>query len=196
AQEDDGDPKENCFCRGARIHVVLTNPATCRKKTASCLFLPPLDAFPKRPICSGGKLPQVAPRPVGCCKSVANPYLVRCGAEAKVIRLQGYPSLPGLIQHHCQPPPFALPRNLFPQLCHPGGDACRGIGSSLPPAQGCSSVITTPALVLSLAANSAASGKPRAHTITPPLVSTGQPSRSHRLMRFSFNSRISLRALR
>src|SRR5205823_7217434 len=70
------------------------------KKTASCLFLPPLDAFPKRPICSGGKLPQVAPRPVCCRTSVANPYLVRCGAEAKVITLQGYPSLPGLIQQH------------------------------------------------------------------------------------------------
>src|SRR5438552_3073400 len=121
AQEDDRDPKENCFCRGARIHVVLTNPATCRKKTASCLFLPALDTFPKRPICSGGKLPEVAPRPVGCRKAIADPHLVRCGAEAKVIRLQGYSSLPRLIQQHCQPdrarPAFAQP----PQqkfLCH------------------------------------------------------------------------------
>src|SRR6266699_2639461 len=91
------------------------------KKTASCLFLPALDTFPKRPICSGGKLPEVAPRSIGCRKAVAHPHLVRCGAEAKVIRLQGYSSLPRLIQQHCQPdrarPAFAQP----PQqkfLCH------------------------------------------------------------------------------
>src|SRR3989454_1784092 len=33
AQKDNGDPKQNCFCRGTRIHVVLTNPATCPKKS-------------------------------------------------------------------------------------------------------------------------------------------------------------------
>src|SRR5258708_17175371 len=42
-----------------------------------------------------------------------------------------------------------------------------------------SSVIRMPARVLSLAANSAATGKPRTHTRTPPLVSTGQRSEEH-----------------
>src|SRR5580700_4657598 len=55
-----------------------------------------------------------------------------------------------------------------------------------------SSAIKIPVRVLSLAANPAATGKPRDNTRPPPLVSAGQPSRSHRLMRFSFKSRFSL----
>src|SRR5882672_1711643 len=97
---------------------------------------------------------------------------------------------------HIQPPSLALPRNLFPQGCYLCCNARRGITRSLSTAQSFSSAITIPARVLSFAANSAATGKPRAHTRTPPLVSTGQPSRSHRLTRFSFNRRFSLWALR
>src|SRR5467141_2715710 len=286
AQKDDRDPKENCFCRGTGIHVDLTNPATHRKKIRSCLYLPPLATFPGRPIRSGRKLPEIAPHPVWCRKAIANPHLFRCGSEAKVLRLQGYPPLRRLIQKHCQanrarlafakppqqkflcysafqhcinhqnvpalqfrlrtkvnfapratavldvphffanevannrrvdlphqvrrenktaiqrddhiqPPPLALSRNLFPQSRHACGDARRGIRRSLSAAQIClSSATTIPARVLSFAANSAATGKPRAQARTPPLVSTGQPLRSHWLTRFSFNRRFSLWVLR
>src|SRR6266481_4092327 len=121
AQKDDRDPKENCFCCGTRIHVVLTNPATCRKKIRNCLFLPPLDTFPGRPIRSGRKLPEIASHPIGRCKAVTNPHLVRCRSEAKVIRLQGYPPLRRLIQKDCQPDRARLAFAQPPQqkfLCH------------------------------------------------------------------------------
>ena len=56
--------------------------------------------------------------------------------------------------------------------------------------------MTSPVRVFSVAANSAATGKPRVHTRVPPLVSTGQPSRSHRLTRLLLNNRFSLCSLR
>src|SRR5260370_697152 len=85
-----------------------------------------------------------------------------------------------------------FPRNLFPQCRQSRGDARRGKRRSLSPAQIFSSAITRPARVLSFAANSAAAPMPPAHARSPPLVSTGQPSRSHRLTCFSFNKRFSL----
>src|SRR5258708_38806031 len=72
-------------------------------KNQICLFLPPLDTFPGRPVRSGTKLPEIASRPVGRRKPVAHPYLVRCSSEAKVIRLQGHPPLRRFIQKHRQP---------------------------------------------------------------------------------------------
>ncbi len=81
----------------------------------------------------------------------------------------------------------------FPNPATRVGRTCRVLRS----AHGIfSSAIRIPTRVLSFAANSGATEKPRAQTTTPALVKTGQPSRSHRLMRFSFNKRFSLCALR
>src|SRR6266704_2088343 len=97
---------------------------------------------------------------------------------------------------HVHSPSGVLPRNLFAQGRHARVDARRGKCRSLSTAQIFSSAITRPVLVLSFAANSAATGKLRAHTRLSPLVSTGQPSRSHRLTCFSFSKRFSLWELR
>src|SRR5690348_8763938 len=93
---------------------------------------------------------------------------------------------------HIQPTPLIFPRDLFSQSGHARSDALRGKCCPRLRLQIFSSVITTPFWVLSLAAQSAAAGKPRAHASTPPLASTGQPSRSQRLTCFSFNKRFSL----
>ncbi len=56
----------------------------------------------------------------------------------------------------------------------------------------CDGLITTPTRVCSDTANCSSTGNPRAHTNFPPLVNTGQPSRSRRLTRFLLNKRFSL----
>src|SRR5271156_6082560 len=90
--------------------------------------------------------------------------------------------------HHVQPPALTRARNLPSQHRNPAGDSCGRKNC----AQSGSSSITKPLRVFSLAAKSAAAGNPRAQTIMPLLVSTGQPSRSQRLIPFLFSSRFSL----
>src|ERR1700682_4042504 len=88
--------------------------------------------------------------------------------------------------------------NLSAQFRHPCGNALGGkpcsfsrskVGLSAGTRQNVSSAITIPFWVLSFAANSEAAAKPRAHARVPPLVKTGQPSRSHRLMPLSVKHR-------
>src|SRR5258707_15728239 len=95
---------------------------------------------------------------------------------------------------HIQLPASTFTRNFFAQRGNARSDASGGISCPGLRAQIFSSAIKIPVRVLSFAARLAATGKPRAQTRTPPLVSTGQPSRSQRLMCFSFNKRFSLRA--
>src|SRR5580700_1354851 len=103
--------------------------------------------------------------------------------------------------NHVHSPPLIRPRDFSSQRRDPRANSRGGKSRTARHTrldrwavthQDFSSAIKIPVRVLSLAANPAATGKPRAHTRTPPLVSTGQPSRSHRLMRFSFKSRFSL----
>src|SRR5262249_26780927 len=93
--------------------------------------------------------------------------------------------------NNVQPAPSIGARNIPAQCRYPTADSrggvCRG-----PSVHEFSSAIKTPTRVLSLAANSAATGKPRAHARTPPLVNTGQPSRSQRATRCLFNKRFNL----
>src|SRR2546430_17626698 len=85
---------------------------------------------------------------------------------------------------HIQPPSSIFPRDFFAQRGNPRSDTSGGISRPLPRAQIFSSAIKIPVRVPSFATKSPATGKPRAQTRTPPLVSTGQPSRSQRLMCF------------
>src|SRR5882724_11742897 len=107
--------------------------------------------------------------------------------------------------HHVQPAALAFPRNLSAQRADARGDTLCGKRRSFSrlrnrhfaqASHNASSAITIPARVLSSAANSAATLRPRAHARIPPLVNTGHPSRAQRLTRFSFNKRFSLCALR
>src|SRR6266849_2875835 len=107
--------------------------------------------------------------------------------------------------YHVQPAALAFPRYLSAQRTDARGDTFCGKRRSFSrmgdrhfarASHNASSAITIPARVLSSAANSAATRKPRAHARIPPLVNTGQPSRAQRLTCFSFNKRFSLCALR
>src|SRR5580704_4753352 len=102
---------------------------------------------------------------------------------------------------HIHAASLVRPRDFFTKRRNPRADSRGGISRSARRTrldrwavthQDFSSAIKIPVRVPSFAANSAATGNPRAQTSTSPLVSTGQPSRSHRLMRFSFRSRFSL----
>jgi hypothetical protein len=113
------------------------------------------------------------------------------GADvADQIGRENKPTIQG--HEHIQPAASTFARNLFSQRCNSGCNARGGKCRPFPSTQRCSSAITIPFRVLSSAAKSAATRKPRAQTRTPPLVNTGQPSRSQRLMRFSFNKHFSL----
>src|ERR1700682_2078069 len=105
--------------------------------------------------------------------------------------------------YHIQTAPLISSRNLSTQLRNSGGNSrwrkrrglfavAFGLGRFSATHEIFSSAITIPARVFSLGANSAATGNPRAHASTSPLVRTGQPARSHRLTELLFNKRFSL----
>ncbi len=70
AQKDDGDPKQNCFCRGTRIHVVLTNPVTRTTNQTLALFFRPLPLFACIPFAAEESCRRLRPVPL----AAARPY--------------------------------------------------------------------------------------------------------------------------
>jgi len=108
AQKDDRDPKENCFFAvELEFTFALTNPATCRKKKSDLayfLFFRPLLLFLGVPFAPEESCRRFAPPSrFAAARAIANPHLVRCRSEAKVIRLQGLLSaFAGLFQQYCQ----------------------------------------------------------------------------------------------
>src|SRR5882724_11197959 len=111
AQKDNRDPKEYGFCRGTRIHCTLTKiPKSLNLQNRSLALL---GAFSWRHLCAGRNTRKVAASAVCGSQTVANPQLIRCDPEAKVIRLQGHATLLRLVQQHGEAqrtrPAFAHP---------------------------------------------------------------------------------------
>src|SRR5580704_7035149 len=95
--------------------------------------------------------------------------------------------------HHIQPTSVAGPRNFPAQSVDATSDTCSGISGHFRHGHDSrSSMIITPARVALPAANSAATGKPRAQITCSPSLTTGQEALSHRLIPNSLKSRASL----
>src|SRR5258708_6842168 len=103
AQEHDGDPEQDCLCRGTGIHVNLTLAPSPRGPYPGTLthlsdsLFRPWPLFRKR-LYRQGLL--VASHTIRRRQSVTYPYTIRCSPEPKVIRLQRDSTLLRLVQKH------------------------------------------------------------------------------------------------